>query len=164
MGKNLSTLQEINKLFKYQKIDRYYMTVVKGKIIKKGELVDYYSKDYNQNKGKLHKNPIKQSKLMKTFYSPIKCGSQNTLLEVKLITGRTHQIRLHLSSIGHPIAGDPKYGDLKWNQQLYMQYKINHQLLHAYKIKFSMMSNHLQYLNGKEFISYPPKIFYQIME
>lgn len=72
-----------------------------------------------------------------------------SLLEVELVTGRTHQIRAHMSYIGHPIVGDGKYGDNTLNRTL----KAKYQALWAYKLKFEFSKGGgiLNYLNGKEF-------------
>lgn len=70
---------------------------------------------------------------------PLDSNGKVSLLQVELVTGRTHQIRAHLKSIGHPIIGDPKHGDTKWNKE----YELSNQFLHAYKI---IISNY----NGKE--------------
>lgn len=71
-----------------------------------------------------------------------------------LITGRSHQIRAHLASIGHPIAGDPKYGDMVWNKKLRQDFSVRAQLLHAYSITLP---------DGRTFIADEPEIFSQIM-
>ncbi len=163
IGKNLLTLQEINASLKQQKIHRYYMAIVKGKLYHDGKLTGFYSKNRNQNKGQVYLKPSKKSKPIETLYHPLQVGADCTLLEVQLVTGRTHQIRVHLSSIDHPIGGDPKYGDQQWNQYLYQQYKVSNQLLHAYKIKFPSTSGHLYYLSEKEIVSSPPTIFQQII-
>ncbi|NMA83100.1 MAG: RluA family pseudouridine synthase [Epulopiscium sp.] len=163
VGKNLPTLQEINDCIQKQSIQRYYLTIVKGNLKKEGRLVDYYSKDHKENKGQIDTVPTKNSKIIETYYWPIQSNGESTLVEVQLATGRTHQIRLHLSSIQHPIAGDPKYGEPTWNQILFQKYKLSSQLLHGYKIRFSNIKNHLEYLNEQEFTSPPPNIFTKII-
>ena len=92
---------------------------------------------------------------METEYVPLKYNETEnlTLLEVKLITGKPHQIRAHLSSIGHPIIGDIKYGGKKYKN-------INYQVLHSYRISFpSNMQGELSYLSGKKFVAKMPEIF-----
>ena len=69
-----------------------------------------------------------------TEYVPVKSSDTATLLKVTLITGRSHQIRAHLASIGHPILGDFKYGDPKVNEQIQKKYKVRSQLLHSWKL------------------------------
>lgn len=83
----------------------------------------------------------------------LKTINKYSLLEIELITGRTHQIRAHLSNIGHPIIGDIKYGDKSVNKYFRENYGLNSQFLHAYKIVFSKLEAPLDYLNGKEFIA-----------
>ena len=74
---------------------------------------------------------------IRTAYRPLVSGNGYTLLEVHLITGRSHQIRAHLASIGHPIIGDVKYGDAGTNEQFRRQCKVKSQMLHAYRIVFA---------------------------
>ncbi|MDF2511415.1 MAG: hypothetical protein K0S04_1281 [Herbinix sp.] len=85
-----------------------------------------------------------------------------TLLQVKLITGRSHQIRAHLASIGHPIIGDFKYGDQKTNHFFRKKYGLTHQLLHSQRMVFPMLEGELAYLSGKEFIAEVPELFAKI--
>ena len=82
-----------------------------------------------------------------------------SLVEVDLITGRTHQIRSHLQALGHPILGDGKYGDKVINEEFRREFGLNRQLLHAYKIQFYGLDGQLEYLNGKSFRANPPKDF-----
>ena len=87
-----------------------------------------------------------------------------TLLEISLITGRSHQIRAHLASRGHPVVGDPKYGDRKRNEYFARSYRLHTQLLHAAKIVFPKTNGVLGYLSGREFTAKRPQIFEQILE
>lgn len=87
-----------------------------------------------------------------------------TLLQVKLVTGRTHQIRAHLASIGHPIIGDYKYGDQKTNHFFKTNYDLTHQLLHSHRMVFPKLEGELEYLSGKEFQAEVPKLFSAIRE
>lgn len=82
-----------------------------------------------------------------------------TLLQVKLITGKSHQIRAHLSSIGHPIIGDYKYGDQKINHYFKRKYNLTHQLLHSHRMVFPSIAGELSYLSGKEFVAEVPELF-----
>lgn len=85
-----------------------------------------------------------------------------TLLQVKLITGRSHQIRAHLASINHPLIGDFKYGDQRTNHYFKKNFGLTHQLLHSYKMKFPVIEGELSYLSGKEFQAELPELFEQI--
>lgn len=85
-----------------------------------------------------------------------------TLLQVKLITGRSHQIRAHLASIGHPIIGDFKYGDQKSNHFFKKKYGLSHQLLHSHRMVFPKIEGELSYLSQKEFVAEVPEMFQKI--
>ena len=99
---------------------------------------------------------------MKTIINPVKANNRYSLIEVKLVTGRMHQIRIHLSSIDHPIIGDRKYGDFNLNKEIKNRFGLNHQLLHAYKIKFVDPFGSLNYLKDKEIICDVSQTFKQI--
>ena len=90
---------------------------------------------------------------------PIKQDNDKTLLEVELITGKSHQIRAHLASIGHPLLGDYKYGDKTWNDEYKKKYKIKHQLLHAYRVVFGKLDAPFEDISEKEFVAPMPEIF-----
>ena len=75
-----------------------------------------------------------------------------SLVEAKILTGRTHQIRVHFNSIGHPLIGDKKYGDFRVNSYFENNYKWKNQFLHAYKIEFDGIEGKLSYLNGKKIV------------
>lgn len=85
-----------------------------------------------------------------------------TLLQVKLITGRSHQIRAHLASIGHPIIGDFKYGNQRTNHYFKKNYNLKNQLLHSHRMVFPKITGELSYLSNKEFVAKIPKQFEQI--
>ena len=111
-------------------------------------------KDERSNQVQILSEELQDAKAIETAYRPLAIGPNATLLEVHLITGRSHQIRAHLASIGHPIAGDPKYGDVVWNQKLRQDFSVRFQLLHAYSITLP---------DGRTFIADEPEFFSQIM-
>ena len=102
------------------------------------------------------------NEMMKTIVKPIRTTNDFSLVEVKIITGRMHQIRIHLSSIDHPVIGDRKYGDFALNKQMKQQFGLNNQLLHAYKINFVDPFGSLSYLKGKIIICPKPTQFKKI--
>ena len=78
------------------------------------------------------------------------------------MTGKTHQIRAHLSQIGHPIIGDPKYGDALENQYFAQKYGLKYQILCAYKVKFELCKEPLSYLQDRVFTVPAPRIYSEI--
>lgn len=158
-GKTLIGLQTMAELFRERNIDKYYLCIVKGKITKSQRISGYLVKDEKTNQVTISKSQIEDGDLIQTEYEPVKYNESNTLLKVKLITGKTHQIRAHLSSIGNPIIGDSKYGDKKNNQNMKHLFGLEHQLLHSYEIKFPELSGKLANLSNKTMMGELPLLF-----
>lgn len=150
-SKNYSSLQIMNEAIRRGSIKKIYKCIVKGEMKGKNELTGYLVKNKRDNKVFISNEKVKGSKKIHTIIKSLKNNKDFSLLEVDLITGRTHQIRVHLCSIGHPIIGDPKYGDKRINDFFRDRYGLNSQFLHAYKIVLDGLSGELEYLNGKEF-------------
>lgn len=137
-GKTLKGLQDMANQLKSRSVKKYYRCIVKGSVTKKQNIRGYLVKNEKTNKVTVLKEPIGEAKYIETEYAPIEqLKGGYTLLEVHLITGRSHQIRAHLASIGHPILGDEKYGDHRLNQKILKSLHIKGQLLHAYRLVFS---------------------------
>lgn len=143
-GKTLIGVQELSNGFKLRTFDKYYLAVVWGEITESCHIDGYLSKDSKTNKVTIKKTSKEDSSYIQTAYEPLKIAFilvnnkkiPITLLKIKLITGKTHQIRAHLASINHSLLGDDKYGNPKLNIDLKKQYKINYQLLHSYQLCF----------------------------
>ncbi|MSS07273.1 MULTISPECIES: RluA family pseudouridine synthase [Clostridia] len=161
-GKSLAGLQLMSASFKDRSIHKYYQCVVKGQITEKQMITGYLIKSETSNQVTVHKQEVPGSAPIATEYEPVKWQEGYTLLKVTLITGRTHQIRAHLSSIGHPIVGDYKYGDSKVNEEAKRLYHIQSQLLHSYQVTFPKLSEPLAYLSGRTFYAPLPKTFSKI--
>lgn len=151
-AKNYNALKEINYGLKNRNISKYYKSIVKGDVEQDQRLEGFLIKNESNNKVSISKNELDESKDIRTDIRVLKRNGEYSLLEINLITGRTHQIRAHLSSIGHPIIGDMKYGDRKINDYFKKEYNLSSQYLHAYKVVFNKLENELEYLNNKEFI------------
>lgn len=150
MGKNLNAVQELNRGFRNRLIDKYYMTIVKGVVDKPGTVEGYHIK--SDDNVVTISNTDNGGSYVCTHYKPIKNNGEYTLLEVKLETGKSHQIRACMQYIKHPIAGDRKYGDKITNKYFHNVFGLDNQFLHSYRIVFNYDAGCLRYLNGKEFI------------
>lgn len=134
--------------------------------MKESQLLEgYLCKDSRRNKVSIRKTPLSDVDLpIKTAYTPVVFANGVTLLKVKLITGRSHQIRAHLASIGHPVIGDPKYGERQTNQYYEKKYQIRSQLLHSYELYLPEISGELSYLSGRHFTAPLPDTFIRLMK
>ncbi|MBQ4154185.1 MAG: RluA family pseudouridine synthase [Clostridia bacterium] len=149
-AKNAAALKILCDKIKDRELDKRYLAVVHGILNKKADLLEgYLFKDEEKNRVFLDKNKTDKNKTIKTKYRVLKEKDNLSLVEVELITGRTHQIRAHFASIGHPLLGDGKYGKLKEDKKL----GFNKQALYSYRLtfKFTTDAGILNYLNGKTF-------------
>ncbi|MCM1468563.1 MAG: RluA family pseudouridine synthase [Alistipes sp.] len=133
-GKTRKGVLMLSGGFRDRLFEKYYLCVVKG-VIRKAEVMDgFLVKDDKTNRVSIEKQPREGAEYILTEYIPVCDNGRFTFLKVRLHTGRTHQIRAHLSSTGHPVAGDFKYGDKRLNEELRRRYGISSQLLHAYEL------------------------------
>lgn len=161
-GKTLAGLQTLSELFRDRTLDKYYLCIVKGTIGEAQKINGYLLKDEKTNKVSITGSFMDGSEPIRTEYEPVKGNSHYTLLRVKLITGKTHQIRAHLSSIGHPIIGDGKYGNKEINLGLRKAFRLDHQLLHSYQMVFPEITGKFEYLSGKVLTAPLPDYFIRI--
>lgn len=149
-AKNAEALRVMNEKIKRDEISKYYLCAAHGKMPKRADtLLGFLRKDSDKNLVTVSDTPLRGGKNIETRYRVLREKNGNSLLEVLLVTGRTHQIRAHLSHIGHPLLGDGKYG--KNRDEKGRGYK--YQALYAYKLVFDTVSgdNLLSYLEGKSF-------------
>lgn len=162
-GCSLKGSRELATIFRDRLAGKYYVCVVKGEISAPFKLNGFLKKDTTINKVTvLSKPPIgceEEYDRIATEFVPIKSKEGYTLLEVKLITGKTHQIRAHLASVGHPIAGDNKYGDVMFNRVMRDKYRVKNLMLCAYRLVFPKEGRLSEDVLGREFKISLPKEF-----
>ena len=163
-GKSLAGLQKMGELFKERSMRKYYRCLVVGEVQEKQYIKGFLYKNEQTNKVTVEKKEFKDSLPIETEYQPIWSNGKITLLEVHLITGRTHQIRAHLASQNHPIVGDYKYGMKKVNDSFKEKYKLESQLLHAYRLEMPMLEEPFANISEKQFVAPIPKLFANILK
>ena len=174
-GKTAPAVRELTRCIREREsIRKFYLAVSAGRIDKEMILTDALVKDEETNRVSAESAGSGQAagsgqpaeagaRASETHVRPLKADRQFSLIEAELITGRTHQIRVHLAKAGHPLAGDPKYGDPRVNS-LCRKHDVSSQLLHAWRLQFAEMDQPLQKLSGKTIEARPPKAFAQAAE
>lgn len=163
-GKSLIGLQKMGELFKERSLRKFYRCLVVGEITQKQYVKGFLVKDCDTNRVVVSKHEMKDGLPIETEYEPLWTNGDCTLLEVHLITGRTHQIRAHLASLKHPIIGDYKYGNQKINDLYKNKYHLESQLLHAYRLEMPEMAETLTDISNKQFVAPLPKLFEKILK
>ncbi len=149
-AKNAESLRILNQKIRDREIEKYYLCVTVGVPPKRADTVTaYLEKDSASNTVKVTDRKSGTNKTIVTSYRIIRDNGSLALVEIKLGTGRTHQIRAHMAHIGCPLLGDGKYGINRINRE----YKVKTQALYSYRLKFAFSSESgcLDYLDGKEF-------------
>ena len=156
-AKTLRGSRAMTKVLRERTLHKYYRMAVKGTGLGSGMIEAYLSKDEKTNTVHLDSAPSDGASLTRTGYRTILEGPELSLIEAELITGKTHQLRAHFAWLGHPIAGDPKYGDRELNRIAASRFDVRRQLLIACRIVFPEMRDELPELSGREFeIPLPP--------
>ncbi len=166
-GKTLPALQELSRLFHDRSVKKYYQCIVAGEMKESATIKGYLKKDHTANKvvvtDVLDESEEKgETQYIETEYTPLSTNGSLTLLEVHLVTGRPHQIRAHLASIGHSIIGDYKYGDAGINEWAFHNYNVKYQMLHSCRLEFPELTGTLSECSGKVIEAKEPRQFKEI--
>ena len=153
-AKNRKTMTYFSSIFaEHQRVNKFYLVLVNGEVKENGVIEAPIRKNFQLKK--MVVAPVKSGgKEAKTIYTPIKNFKDYTLLSVQLLTGRTHQIRVHMSYIRHHVVGDNKYGDFKTNNIFKKEFNFEGQFLHAEKIVFDKLEEEFSYLSYKQFVAH----------
>lgn len=163
-GKTVAATQQLSELIAERAVGKYYLTVVKGTVTETERIRGYLTKNERTNRVSIQREQQGDAVYIETAYRPLCAGRGCTLLEVELVTGKSHQIRSHLASIGHPLAGDTKYGDAEFNRRFREKYGLKYQLLHSWKAVFPELTGTLSDLSGKTFTAPLPSSVRRILQ
>lgn len=156
--------RELSDLLRERSVDKRYLALVKGVLKRPAHLKGWLAKDKEQNQVSVRETEFEGAQEIETEYIPLGDNGRMTLLEIHLITGKSHQIRAHLASIDHPVIGDTKYGEEQVNNWYHRTWHGHFQLLHSWKLGFPREGCTLETLAGRTFRASLPDNFYRILE
>jgi 23S rRNA pseudouridine955/2504/2580 synthase len=158
-AKNAESLRVMNEKIKNDEIRKFYLCVVHGKPPRDSDtLTGYLKKNSTDNLVTVSDRPKEGFKNIITKYRTVMAQGERSLLEIDLVTGRTHQIRAHMAHIGHPLLGDGKYGINRDDRAKGYKY----QALYSYRLIFDFGKDegYLGYLSGKQVALDPAEVWF----
>ena len=158
-GISIKGLQRLASMLRERTLGKYYLCLVEGKVKEDARIAGYLTKEEKNNKVSLHKEKAEGASYIETEYKVLKSTDKASLLKIRLITGKSHQIRGHLASVGHPVFGDYKYGNRDFNNQIKWKDGVNYQLLHSYEL---VVPEGTGELSGLHIIDPVPEVFHKV--
>ena len=170
-AKSLQGARALTAMLRGRTMRKFYRAVVVGRMRGEGEIEGLLTRDRSTNTVTFDSAPAKgKHSNTKTLYRTLLTGDRCSLVEMELVTGKTHQLRSHMASLGHPIAGDAKYGDNGANSALRKEYGLRGQLLWCCRIEFPVLTPDtapsdevMAALSGMVVYSDPPALYEQIV-
>ena len=161
-AKNAETLRILNQKIRDREIAKFYLAIVHGRMKpSQGKLEGFLLKDEDRAQVKVFSRPVPGGKSAATLYKTLRTAGGLSLVECELLTGRTHQIRAHMASIGCPILGDSKYGNNTANREL----KLKYQALCAWELTMPHFNQpDFEFLSGKTFHAPKPWYYQQVLD
>lgn len=167
-GKTVGSLQYMNRLFQERKLEKYYLCLVRGRVERPMQAKGYLIKDRKHNRVTIEKKAEDGAVRIETAYEPLETvfwqEEYYTLLKVHLITGKSHQIRAHLQSMGHPIVGDTKYGEKTLYHTFKKAFGVKYQLLHGWQLHLGNPEYLPEKYHGKCLQAPLPRLFQRVLK
>lgn len=167
-GKSVGSLQYMNRMFRERAVDKRYLCLVKGRVDERVQASGFLTKDTRHNRVYVSDVEKEGAVRIETAYEPLEhavfLGECYTLLGVHLITGKSHQIRAHLKSMGHPIVGDTKYGEKNIYHLFKKNFGVRYQLLHAWKLQFGEVDYIPEQYRGMCLRAPLPDVFFRVLQ
>lgn len=160
-GISIKGLQMLSEMLRKRTLGKYYLCLVEGRVREDARIAGYLTKEEKNNKVSLHKEKVEGAAYIETEYKVLKSTEKASLLKIRLITGKSHQIRGHLASVGHPVFGDYKYGNRDFNNQIKWKDGVNYQLLHSYEL---IVPEKAGELSGLHITDPVPEAFHQVQK
>lgn len=160
-GISIKGLQHLASMLRERTLGKYYLCLVEGRVKEDARIAGYLTKEEKNNKVSLHKEKVEGASYIETEYKVLKSTNKASLLKIRLITGKSHQIRGHLASVGHPVFGDYKYGNRDFNNQIKWKDGVNYQLLHSYEL---VVPEGTGELSGLHIIDPVPEVFHKVQQ